>query len=393
MWIERKLESLITQAFNQFPALLITGLRQVGKTSLLKKMFPLASYITLDLPANQLAAATNPIDFITRFNPPLIIDEIQYVPQLFQGLKIAIDKKRQNGQYIITGSQNFSLMQGVKESLAGRCALLQLYPLSYFEVSNHCTIEQSNFIFLGGYPELYASQKNYNLWYSSYVATYLERDVRNVLNVTDLREFNLFLRSCALRISNLLSYTDLARDIGISVNTAKKWLSVITTLGAIFLVEPYFANRGKRIIKSPKIYFTDTGLAAFLCGFEQASQLQNSSMAGYFFENYVANEIIKHYSFYGRRTNLYYWRNTQGKEVDFIIEHASGKIIAIECKLSENPTIKDCKNIFALIDYYGKERVSAAYIVCNTAMPYTIDKNIIALDVKELISRLFSDQN
>lgn len=391
MWIERKIEAIITQAFEQFPALLITGLRQVGKTSLLKKMFPYASYITLDLPANQHAAITNTIEFIQRFSTPLIIDEIQYVPQLFQGLKIAIDTNRKNGQYLLTGSQNFSIMQGVSESLAGRCAIMQLYPLSFFETSNHIAVSQNEFIFLGGYPELYVSNKNYNLWYSSYVATYLERDVRNVLNVTNLREFNLFLRSCALRISNLLSYTNITRDIGISVNTAKKWLSVITTLGAVYLVEPYFANRGKRIIKSPKIYFTDTGLAAFLCGFETAYQLQNSAMAGYFFENYIANEIIKHYSFYGKRLNLYYWRDVYGKEVDFILEQASGKIIAIECKLAENPTLKDCKNIFALIDYYGKDKVTKSYIVCNTPIPYYINEHIKAINIKELINELFHE--
>jgi predicted AAA+ superfamily ATPase len=392
MWIERKIESLILQAFEQFPALLLTGLRQVGKTSLLKKMFPNASYITLDLPANQLAAATNTLDFITRFTTPLIIDEIQYVPQLFQGLKIAIDKNRKNGQYILTSSQNFSLMQGVSESLAGRCAILQLYPLSFFEVSKDINISQNEFVFLGGFPELYTSPKNYNLWYSSYVATYLERDVRNVLKVTDLREFNLFLRTCALRISNLLSYTDLARDIGVSVNTAKKWLSILTTLGAVYLVEPYYANRGKRIIKSPKIYFTDTGLASFICGFEHAQQLQNSSMAGHFFENYIANEIMKHYSFFGKRQNLYYWRDIYGKEIDFIVEHASGQIIAIECKLTENPTIKDCKNIFALIDYYGTNTVTKSYIVCNTPTPYYIDKGIMAINIKDLITELGLNQ-
>ncbi|MCX8123192.1 MAG: ATP-binding protein [Spirochaetes bacterium] len=390
MWIERKIESIIIQAFEQFPALLITGLRQVGKTSLLRKMFPNASYITLDLPANQYAAATNTIEFIQKFTPPLIIDEIQYVPQLFGGLKVCIDKNRKNGQYLLTGSQNFSIMQGVSESLAGRCAILSLYPLSFFETSDQLTISQDEFIFLGGYPELYVSNKNYNLWYSSYVATYLERDVRNVLNVADLRQFNLFLRSCALRISNILSYTDMARDIGISVNTAKKWLSVITTLGAVYLVEPYFTNRGKRIIKSPKIYFTDTGLAAFLCGFENAHQLQNSSMAGYFFENYISNEILKHYSFYGKRPNLYYWRDVHGKEVDFILEQASGNIIALECKITENPTLKDCRNIFALMDYYGKSRVTKSYIVCNTPTPYLIDENIWAINIKELINELFS---
>lgn len=388
MWIERKIEPLIVQAFEQFPALLITGLRQVGKTSLIKKMFPNASYITLDLPANQLAAASNTLDFIERFQPPAIIDEIQYVPQLFHGLKIAIDKNRKNGQYVLTGSQNFSLMQGVSESLAGRCAILQLYPLSYFEVSNHISISQNEFIFLGGYPELYTSPKNFNLWYSSYVATYLERDVRNVLKVTDLREFNLFLRGCALRISNLLSYTDLARDIGISVNTAKKWLSLLTTLNAVYLVEPYYSNRGKRIIKSPKIYFTDTGLASFLCGFEHAQQLQNSTMAGYFFENFIANEILKYYSFYGKRQNLYFWQDMYGKEVDFIIEHASGKIIAIECKLTEYPTIKDCKNILALTNYYGTHTIAKSYIVCNTQTHYYIDKGIMAINIKDLIQEL-----
>lgn len=388
MWIERKIQSLLKEIFHQFPAILITGLRQTGKTSLLQRLFPKAEYTTLDLPANQIAAQKNPMQFIESRKAPLIIDEIQYSPELFKALKIAIDTTKMKGLFLLTGSQSFHLMQGISESLAGRCAILQLHPLSLSEIQPYFAISDAEIILRGGFPELYATKKNYDVWYSSYISTYLERDVRNVLNVSDLRDFNLFMRACALRITGLLSYSDLARDIGISVNTAKKWISVLATLGAVHLVEPYFSNRTKRLIKAPKLYFADTGLCAFLCGFSSPQQLRNSPMAGYFFENFVYTEIVKHYSFTGKRCDLYHWRDTHGKEVDFLLEAPGGKIIPIECKLTETPNAKDIKNIYSLFDYYGKEKIDRCYVVCRTKEMYEIEKKIYVTDIKGLLKHL-----
>ncbi len=388
MWIERKLQSLLKEIFDQFPAILIAGLRQTGKTSLLQRQFPDAEYTTLDLPSTRIAASQNPLEFIESRNTPLIIDEIQYSPELFNALKIVIDRRKSRKLFLLTGSQNFHLMQGVTESLAGRCALLQLHPLSLSEIQTRIEISEDDIIFTGGFPELHASKKNHDVWFSSYIATYLERDVRNILNVSDLRDFNLFMRATALRITSRLSYSDLARDIGVSVNTAKKWLSVLSVLGAIHLVEPYFSNRAKRIIKSPKIFYADTGLCSFLCGFTSPRQLHLSPMAGYFFENFVYTEIIKHFSFQGKRCNVYYWRDTHGREVDFILEGQAGKIIPIECKRTENPNEKDIKHLRAIIDYYGKERIDRCYVVCRTNDMYEIEKNIFAIDIKGLLKKL-----
>ncbi|MBF0395166.1 MAG: ATP-binding protein [Desulfobacterales bacterium] len=233
MWIDRHSEILLKRMAAQFPAVLVTGARQSGKTSILRHLYPHASFLSLDLPTNAEAAVTAPDQLLDQYKEPIIIDEIQYAPSLLRHIKYRIDKDRNPGRFLLTGSQVFPLMQGVSESLAGRCGVLNLHTLSITELlDSGIPIEKTSYIFLGGYPDLHVGTE-YDLWFPAYVATYLERDVRNILRVVDLKDFNRFIRACALRSGNVLNYSDLARDTGIAPNTARKWLSLLQTSDVI----------------------------------------------------------------------------------------------------------------------------------------------------------------
>lgn len=387
MWIPRKTEELIDRMTGQFPAVLITGARQTGKTSILRHMFADASYLSLDLPANAEAAYTAPEQLLDRYPGQVIIDEIQYAPSLLRYIKNRIDADRSPGKYLLTGSQLFSLMQGVSESLAGRCGIINLHTLSMSElIEAGLHMEETSYIFMGGYPELHVGA-DIDLWFPSYVATYLERDVRNILRVVDLQDFNRFIRACALRTSQLLNYSDLARDTGIAPNTARKWLSLLQSSAVVTLIEPYFGNRTKRLIKSPKLVFHDTGLAAFLAGFRNEQDLFGSSLAGAFWESHVFGQIIKHNSFAGNSENICFWRTANGHEVDMVIERAGGTILAVECKYKENPNISDSGGLRALADA-EKDRVKEKYIICRTEVPYKLSDGTWVMGLTDLLKNL-----
>lgn len=384
MWIKRKSEPTLRKMFDQFPAVLLTGPRQSGKTSLLKTLYPESSYVTLDDRSVAAAANTTPEAFLSGFKEPVILDDVQYAPDLFRALKVRIDQHKKPGRFLLTGSQVFAMMQGVSESLAGRCGILTLSSLSWLERKSSPNIGSvEDFLFLGGFPELHAGKVEREFWYAAYVATYLERDVRNILNVGDLGDFNRFLRAAALRTSQVLSYSDMARDVGISPATAKKWLSVLVSSGQIFLIESYHRNRGKRLVKSPKLVFADTGLACYLMGFKSKQDILSSPLAGALWETFVTNQIIRHYASQGKRSPLWYWRTPYGQEVDLIIEEGGGKLTAIECKLSEHPTTKDCAGLRALEAFYGKNSIVGSYIACRTPMKYRLEPKILAVDGSE----------
>lgn len=387
MWIDRHSEILIRRMAEQFPAVLVTGVRQAGKTSLLRHLYPAAAYLSLDLPANAEAAHTDPERLLEQYSEPVIIDEIQYAPSLLRYLKYRIDRKRTPGQYFLTGSQVFELMQGVSESLAGRCAVLTLHTLSQSELLNagHA-MEEPAYIFRGGYPELYLGTEA-ELWFPAYVATYLERDVRNILRVVDLQDFNRFIRACALRSSQVLNYSDLARDTGIAPNTARKWLSLLQTSAVVTLIEPYYGNRTKRLIKAPKLVFMDTGLAAFLSGFRSATELFASSLAGAFWESHVFGQLIRHVTSRGGAMPIHYWRTATGPEVDLVIEQAGGMVMAIECKLKERPDITDAAGLRALVGA-EKGRVKDAYIVCRTNVTYKLPDGTWVMSLPEFLKQL-----
>lgn len=374
----------------QFPCLLLTGPRQCGKTALLRHLFPGASYLLLDVPAHASEARRNPDRFLASSTAPMIIDEVQYAPSLFRALKVRIEADRRPGRFLLTGSQTFPLMQGVSESLAGRCAIANLHTLSWEEARP--ILRQGSefeFLFQGGFPELHAGARaERDLWYPSYLATYLERDVRNVLNVGDLGDFDRFLRACALRTARMLSCADLARDIGISPHTAKKWLSVLAATGTLSLLESYHRNLGKRLVKAPKLLFSDTGLAAYLAGFASVKDVLASPLAGSFWESYVLGQLWRAYAFRGLRPPIWFWRTPAGHEVDAVIEEGGGKLSAIECKLSEHPSERDCAGIRALRSFYGKAAVPRAYVVCPTPASYELGEGITAVGVGELCAAL-----
>lgn len=379
MWIDRKYEPVFKRLFEQFPVVIVTGARQVGKTSLVRKIFPDYSYVSLDLPALAEQAENNPSDFLKSHSEPLIIDEVQYAPAIFRYLKNAVDQDKRAGRFVLTGSQNFTLMQNVSESLAGRCGILNMYNLSYPEIAEKIDIDDLDYLAGGGFPELYKNPEiETHFWYASYLTTYLERDVRNILNITSLRDFERFLRAVAIRTSNILSYSELARDVGISPNTAKSWISVLQASGQIFLLEPYHRNLGKRLIKSPKIYMCDTGLAAFLMGFENVAEILRHPAFGALWETHVVMQVIKYYISQGKRLPVWFWRTVHGSEVDLLIEKA-GYFDVIEIKAAETPDNKSLKGINALKKNYGDDTILNAFIACRTRTPYPISPNVKAV--------------
>ena len=387
MWIERQAESLVRRMARQFPAVLVTGARQTGKTSLLRHLFPRASYLSLDLPAHADAASSAPEALLSGYPEPVIIDEVQYAPSLLRHIKARIDENRAPGRYFLTGSQVFSLMQGVSESLAGRCGVLNLHTLSCAELLDAGRgIDERRYVYLGGYPELHVGADP-DLWFPAYVATYLERDVRNVLRVTDLPQFNRFLRACALRTAQVLNYSDLARDTGIAPNTARKWLALLQASAVVALIEPYFGNRTKRLIKAPKLVVLDTGLAAFLAGFRSERELAASALVGAFWESHVAGQIVRQAANRGDTTPILYWRTASGPEVDLVIERAGGTLVAIECKWKERPAPADSAGLRALESAEGK-RVKEKIIVCRTKTAYKLADGTWVLGVADALKRL-----
>lgn len=352
----RVLEKTILRAARTFPALLITGARQVGKTTLLKMGWGATHrLVSLENPDLRARALSDPVGFLRENPPPVIFDEIQYAPELLSYIKTSIDADRLPGQWLLTGSQNFTLMQGVSQSLAGRVAILNLFPCSMEEVlgikgspvsvpdlladifSGNRAVQAPDFtladwLLRGAYPELRANPDvDRNLWCASYIQTYLERDVRQILNVGDLNSFARFLRLLAARTGQILNYSDLGRDAGVSAPTARKWISVLEASGQVFLLPPYFRNFGKRLVKSPKLYFLDTGLATFLTGLHSPAPLISGPLYGPLFESAVMAAWVKAFCHRGLPPTLYYWRSHAGLDVDLLVEF-DGRLYPVEIK-------------------------------------------------------------
>lgn len=389
MWIEREIASTVARAASRFPALLLTGPRQVGKTSLLRRQFAGATYVTLDLPALARQAEETPERFLGSLAEPVILDEVQYAPSLFRHLKARIDARRQPGRYLLTGSQTFALMSNVSETLAGRCAIIEMQSLGIRElIAAEIEVDEGDFLVRGGFPELWADRHD-ELWYGSYVATYLERDVRNIKNVGDLRDFDRFLRAVALRTGQLLSYSDLARDVGVAPNTAKAWLSVLVSSGQAFLLEPYHRSLGKRLVKSPKLYLLDTGLACNLLGITGEAMFMRSPLAGALWETYVLGQLVRHFRNRGARPPLWFWRTSTGDEVDILIEHGA-RFVAVEAKLSELPGAESTRGLASLARLYGARAVERGYIACRTKDRFVLrgQPAAEAVSVPELLAEL-----
>ncbi len=399
MYIKRLIEKTIINTLKAFPVVILTGARQSGKTTLLKHLFSdTFNYISLDELDIRSLAINDPREFLTRFNAPLIIDEIQNAPQLLPYIKAVIDKERMNGRFIITGSQQFPLMKNISESLAGRVAILNLYPFMIEEITgNYLTEEKSmdNFfkkissqkistspkinlgrwLLGGGYPGLFVnSQISRNIWFSSYIQTYIDRAIRGNIKNENLNDFERFLKLLASRTAQELSYSNLSRDIGLSVPTIKSWISLLQTNSIIYLLQPYYKNFGKRIIKSPKLYFLDTGLAAYLVGIQTKEHLLNGPMGGALFETFVVTNFLKRFSALDTNISLYYWKNIGGIEVDLLIEYSS-KLIPIEIKLASTIYNNHYKSLLRWI-YYSKLDIDFALITSNSPVTGKIAKNI-----------------
>lgn len=327
-YVPRLITAQIEKAARGFAALVLTGPRRAGKTTLLRRAFPRATYQLLEDPETVARVRSDPAAFLDDLRLPVILDEIQNTPELPAHIRARIDAAdRRKGQWLLTGSQEAPLMRGVTESMAGRAALLELWPLSTQETDKVSLLS-------GGFPEALARPRSAALWYRSYIQTYLERDVRAISSIRDLPTFRRFLALTASRCGQILNKTDLAAGLGVSVPTITEWLGILEVTGQIVLVPPFFENFGKRLIKSPKLYFVDSGLVCHLLGVESEAQLQRSPFLGPLFEGFVAAEILKQQQCAGRRRELYYFRDQRGLEVDFLVPMGGNRLALVEAKAS-----------------------------------------------------------
>ena len=405
---KRTIITIIEDISNSFPVLLVTGARQVGKTTLLEMCSKKTRrYISLDdLDARKLAQS-DPALFIQTYKAPLIIDEVQYAPELFTYIKIAVDKQKNsdkaNGMFWLIGSQKFHLMQGITESLAGRVAIVNLLGLSQAEIDNRIQqpfiptpawIESARQnikttktlddvygqIWQGAFPKINTNKKQSvrQLFYSSYIQTYLQRDVKDILKISDETTFYNFLVAVAARSAQVLNYNDLSRDVGIDNKTAKSWLSVLRTSGLVYILHAYYNNITKRLIKSPKLYFLDTGLCSYLTKWTDRQSLQNGAMSGAILETYIFNEILKSYWHNGIEPHFYYYRDADQKEIDLIIETAD-HIYPVEFKRTAIPSRTASKR-FPVLKKFNK-KIGHGAVICLVESDIPLSKDVTAIPV------------
>jgi predicted AAA+ superfamily ATPase len=406
----RTLAKTIHAVSDSFPVLMVTGPRQVGKTTLLEicakeDASVHRSYVTLDDMDARTLAQRDPALFLQTWQPPLIIDEIQYAPALFSAIKIIVDRDKRNGLFWLTGSQKFELMRGITESLAGRVAIIDMLGLSQAELDERgasslpfvptaqwlaaartASTNQSKpllavfrQIWLGSYPRLNEQgPKARDLFYRSYIQTYIQRDVQDVLKVSDQTAFNRFLAAVAARTGQLLNYANLARDVDVDNKTAKAWLSVLESSGLVLLLQPYHSNLTKRLVKAPKLYFLDTGLAAYLTKWPDAASLEAGSMSGAMLETWVVGEIVKSYWHNGLQGSFFFYRDTDQQEVDLLIE-SGDTLYPVEIKKTASPS-QNARNQFAVLDKLGKTLGQGA-VLCLVERDIPLSQSVTAIPV------------
>ncbi|KOE65258.1 ATP-binding protein [Aggregatibacter actinomycetemcomitans] len=404
MYLSRQIQPLVSRLLKQFPAVLVTGARQVGKSTLLKHIAKDYAYLTFDDPLLLEQAKQEPRLFFLNHAGNVILDEVQYAQELFSLLKLEIDKQQKNGMFLLSGSQAFELMQNVSETLAGRIAILKLQGLSLREILNvefylpfipsrdYLASREKmlkspeniwQIIHKGDMPRLYQQETDWEIYYSSYVSTYIERDVRQLTNITNTTDFTRFMVALASRSGELLNYSNVAQEVGVSNETIKRWTAILQTSGIIYLLQPYSNNHLKRTIKTPKIYFLNTGLMAYLTKWLTPETISKGAKSSQFFESFVVSEIIKSFTNNGIEPPLYFYRNTNQKEIDLIIEY-NRTIYPIEIKTTANPNKKMAKS-FALLNSLGKESTIGLGVIINQyPNKHYLAENLVALPVRYL---------
>ncbi len=397
MYYQRTLSSVIEKATKSFKVVLITGPRQVGKSTLFEKLMePGRTKVSLDDFDVLTLAKQDPNLFFQTYKPPLLIDEVQKAPELLLQIKKIVDATDEKGLFWLTGSQKFTLMKNVSESLAGRVAVLDLQGLSQSEKLNNpdrgifvpdmplqtkrpiwSAKETFKVIHTGSYPQLLDGITDWELYYKSYVDTYLMRDVKDIVQLGNELTFLRFLKVLAPLTAQQLNYANLARNIDVAPNTVKNWVNILQTLGIIYLLQPYFENNiGKRLVKSPKVYFMDTGLCAYLCAIKTSDALMESYLSGEFVETYAVSEIIKSYIHNGKTPNIYYCRTLNQEEIDVVIEQ-NDKVYPIEIKQTATPNISMAKN-FKLVD---EQKKGIGCILCMSEKFIPINKDLYVIPI------------
>lgn len=406
-YISRTLQKKVLDLSAEYAAILVTGPRQVGKTTMLQALMAEGQqreYVTLDDFTARDMAQSDPAMFFQIHKPPVLIDEVQYAPQLFPYIKMLVDKNHRPGDFWLTGSQLYRLMSGVQESLAGRVALLNLFSLSQveidglqlspFRISLEQFIKEKNLVPVRTTPDVFmeiwqgsmpalrsGSVSDRDIFYSSYISTYIERDVRDVVSAIDSLKFVRFLTAVAARDSQLINYKGIADDADINQATVKNWLNILETLGLIFYLHPYSNNTLKRTIKTPKLYFYDTGLVCYLTKWSSPETAMVGAMSGALFENYVVSEIIKSYCHHGKTPYMYYYRDRDQKEIDVILEQ-DGMLFPIEIKKTAHPE-KRMATAFNVLDKTGMKKGTGA-IICTSEALGAVDKDVLVVPVGHL---------
>jgi len=392
MYIPRELKKTAIQAVKNFPAILITGPRQSGKTTFLQREFSSDSYyITFDDPLQRQFATQDPNGFLDQFiDRPVILDEIQYVPQLFSYLKIRIDSARhKKGRFLMTGSQQFQLMKNISDSLAGRIAILELLPFSFAEIIiNSKQLDIAQRLWIGNYPDPVLNPEQRELWLSAYLRTYIERDVRQLQNIRDLSQFEQFLTLIAACHSQELNTAKLSRSCGLSLPGCKKWLSVLEASYILYFLKPFYNNFGKRLIKRPKCYFIDSSIASYLTRQPSSQAMWHGAMSGAFFEGFIISETVKFFTNLGKRPDIYFWRSNDGLEIDMLIQ--KGDILyPVEIKKTATPNIKHTEAIKRFRNLTGKQSENGI-IVCTVEKETMLTEGIRAIPWAKYIDWLKS---